>query len=438
MLMRSRSQLSVSKMAGAQQSVNFALLSLDDYNCIENAVLSISAVNTDYKGRKKPFWRAVLTVKGGKNRVYGTKRGSAVESAQKLLSKYPDRISAAEKKRVLEVLQGDVRPRKHGSQPRSSGCVPIIHQGDGQGPVPVFAGPLAKLCRRLRGKRKLNHEDCVQNPRATKKIAILAEPVGKVSDPVRKVAPPEKGKVGDLHYFLRMPLQTEEDLDMPSGSQPSGQPAPLLLFLHGSGERGKDNGSELYKVCKHGPWKCVGADQFFILAPQCPRNRVWPTFVDEVLLVLKDVCERHVVDKSRIYITGLSMGAFGAWSLAVSQPQMFAAIVSICGGFIGAQMPIETNRSRMLKLAEIDCDCFWVRQKLKKCEQMPAWLFHGMKDRIIHPKCSEFVFNALGGTGNENVRRTTYRDAGHHCWGKAYNTLDLYTWLLKHSRRMVR
>ena len=60
-----------------------------------------------------------------------------------------------------------------------------------------------------------------------------------------------------------------------------------------------------------------------------------------------------------------------------------------------------------------------------------------MKDRIVHPKCSEFVFNALGGTGNENMRRTTYRDAGHECWGKAYNNLDLYTWLLKHSQKKI-
>ena len=119
----------------------------------------------------------------------------------------------------------------------------------------------------MRGKRKLNHHDCVQNPRAAKEIAILAEPIGEVSDPVSKVAPTEKGRVDDLHYSIRMPLQAEEDLDMPSGSQPSGQPARLLLFLHESGERGKDDGSELHKVRKHCPWQCVGADQFFFWHP---------------------------------------------------------------------------------------------------------------------------------------------------------------------------
>ena len=107
---------------------------------------------------------------------------------------------------------------------------------------------------------------------------------------------------------------------------------PLLLFLHGSGERGHMNGSELHKVQKDGPWDCPGADGFFILAPQCPKRLVWPTLVSEVRMLLTYICDRHDVDKSRVYITGLSMGAIGAWALAASQPQMFAAIVSVCGG----------------------------------------------------------------------------------------------------------
>ena len=187
-----------------------------------------------------------------------------------------------------------------------------------------------------------------------------------------------------MHYFLRMPLQTEQDLDMPSGSQPSGQPAPLLLFLHGSGERGKDDGSELRKVRKHGPWTCGGADQFFILAPQCPRRRVWSTFVDEVLLVLTDVCKKHAVDKSRIYLTGLSMGAIGAWSLAVTAPKKFAAIVSICGGFVfPARLPMETTRTRMLTLTEKDCYAYWPSKNLAPCARLPACFFHGAHDTIV-------------------------------------------------------
>ena len=406
------------------QSVHLRLSSSS--RVVVDAVLSITAVNTG----KNPFWRAVLTVNGEKQRKYGTRHRSALESAKKLLSKYPHRISAAMKKRVLGILQGDVRPRKHVSRPRSFWRA--IRQADVQSPVQVSVGAQpssAKPCRALRGKRKLNHEDRNDNPRATKKIATIAKLAGEVSDPVKKVAPIEKGKLGVLHYLLRMPMQT------------SGQPAPLLLFLHGSGERGKDDGSELYMVRKHGPWTCEGAENFFILAPQCPRSRVWSAFVDEVLLVLTDVCGRYVVDESRIYITGLSMGAMGAWSLALTAPEKFAAIASICGGFIGRRMPMETSRAQMLKLAETKlAETEWglvERRNLAPCARLPAWLFHGKQDRIVHPKCSQFVIAALRSTGNENVRQTIYRNAGHACWRRAYNTLELYTWLLKHSQPLV-
>ena len=128
------------------------------------------------------------------------------------------------------------------------------------------------------------------------------------------------------------------------------------------------------------------------------------------------------------------MGAFGAWSLAVSQPKMFAAIVPICGGFIGARVPVETSRTQMLTLAS--SLVMENRKALKKCERMPAWLFHAVNDRIVHPKCSQFVYQALGGTSNENLHMTTFRNAGHACWGKVYDDLDMYTWLLEKKLRI--
>ena len=149
------------------------------------------------------------------------------------------------------------------------------------------------------------------------------------------------------------------------------------------------------------------------------------------MLVLKHVCERHDVDKSRVYITGHSMGAFGAWSLAASQPQMFAAIVSVCGGVIGVRMPLETSRAEMLRVA-VQQDAETCYTALEKCKRMPAWIFYGNKDKIVHPICSKHSLKILA-PDNEHVRKIAYRDVGHACWDKAYNTLDLYTWLLKHS-----
>ena len=194
--------------------------------------------------------------------------------------------------------------------------------------------PSLLICRRFRCKRKPPAIDSNQGaPVSVDKDRVDTNKRANDSNQGLFI---EQGMVAGLHYLLRMPLQAEKDL----GPQDVVRLAPLLFFLHGAGERGSDDGTELSKVRKHGPWQSIGAAQFFILAPQCPRGRVWPALVDAVLLLLADVCKRHAVDEGRIYITGLSMGAFGAWSVAASQPQMFAAIVPICGGCIGVGMPV--------------------------------------------------------------------------------------------------
>ena len=402
----------------AEDSIPLTLLT-EDCSKSTHGVLSISSVNICKKGRKETTsWRAVLRVTGEAGRYFGTRHREAVQSAQNLLSRMNDRISDAERNRVLEVVQCVPGPSTHGSQPS------------------------LVLCRRLRGKRKINETDIVKNRLDAKKLAInfnqgASVGVVKNRDETKKPAINsnqgariEKRKVAGLHYLLRIPLlQAEEDLE----ADDVVKPAPLLLFLHGSGERGSDDGRELSLVRKHGPWECDGADDFFILAPQCPRKRVWPAFVNEVLLLLKDVCERHVVDKSRVYITGLSMGAFGAWSVAATQPQMFAAIVPICGGFMGVGVPVQTTRAQMLRSAT---GLHWCRKRqmaFKKCKGMSVWLFHGMKDKVVDPKASEEVFDALGGTSNENVRKTIYPNTGHQCWGKTYNKPELYAWLERTS-----
>src|SRR5256886_7499082 len=104
---------------------------------------------------------------------------------------------------------------------------------------------------------------------------------------------------------------------------------PLTRFLHGAGERGND----IAKVAVHGPPKLVkqGKDlPFIIVSPQCPANQLWDS--DVLLALLEDVEAKYKVDKSRVYLTGLSMGGYGSWSLGLAHPEKFAAIAPICGG----------------------------------------------------------------------------------------------------------
>ena len=102
---------------------------------------------------------------------------------------------------------------------------------------------------------------------------------------------------------------------------------PLILFLHGAGERG----TNIWLVAKHGPPKIeLAKKEFIIVSPQCPPGKIWSN--DLLLALLDDIETKYAVDLHRVYLTGLSMGGFGTWSLGLSHPEKFAAIAPICGG----------------------------------------------------------------------------------------------------------
>jgi predicted peptidase len=179
---------------------------------------------------------------------------------------------------------------------------------------------------------------------------------------------------------------------------------PLLLFLHGAGERGDD--LELVKV--HGPPKLIEEGKefpFLVVSPQCPRGRYWQAV--ELGALLDEICEKHRVDQDRIYVTGLSMGGFGTWALASYQPERLAAIAPICGGG----------------------ERHWARN----IGQLPAWVFHGAKDDAVPLERSEQMVESLQRVGND-VKFTVYPDAAHDSWTETYNNPELYEWLLKQKR----
>ncbi|MBI3469587.1 MAG: prolyl oligopeptidase family serine peptidase, partial [Planctomycetes bacterium] len=139
-------------------------------------------------------------------------------------------------------------------------------------------------------------------------------------------------------------------LYLPEGYGKGDKAWPLLLFLHGAGESGND----LKQVKRHGPPKLVETGNelsFIVVSPQSP-GRGWD--VQALNALLDDVVAKHKVDQNRIYVTGLSMGGFGTWSLAAAYPERFAAIVPICGGGDPASA--------------------------KRLKDLPIWVFHGAKD----------------------------------------------------------
>lgn len=179
---------------------------------------------------------------------------------------------------------------------------------------------------------------------------------------------------------------------------------PLLLFLHGAGERG-DN---LELVKKHGPPKLIAGGKefpFVVVSPQCPADQWWEPV--SLTALLDEVVARHRIDKQRVYVTGLSMGGFGTWALAAHTPDRFAAIAPICGG----GEPFMARRIR----------------------QIPAWVFHGAKDEVVALDRSERMVEALQRAGG-NVQLTVYPDAGHDSWTETYNNPQFYEWLLAQQR----
>ena len=204
-------------------------------------------------------------------------------------------------------------------------------------------------------------------------------------------------------------------LFLPKGYNAKGdQRWPLMLFLHGAGERGND----LKKVTVHGPPKIVKNKPefpFILVSPQCPESETWS---DDVLLALLDhVIKKHKVDTNRVYLTGLSMGGFGTWSLGLKYPERFAAIAPICGG----------GETIKVLLAS--------RQNAAALKSLGVWAFHGAKDPVVKLEESERMVAALKKAGVKEVELTVYPEAQHDSWTETYANEKLYAWFLKHTRK---
>jgi predicted peptidase len=213
-----------------------------------------------------------------------------------------------------------------------------------------------------------------------------------------------KLKRATVKYLLFLPKDYETK---------SGKRWPLILFLHGAGERG----TNLWKVATHGPPKNVAQHPdfpFIVVSPQCPEGEIWS---DEVLLGLLDkVSGTLKVDPSKVYLTGLSMGGYGTWSLGLNHPERFAAIVPICGG--GELIPVLLAQG----------------EKGRALKSLGIWAFHGGKDPVVPLEESQRMVDILKKVGVRDVKLTVFPDAGHDSWTEAYNQQELYDWLLSHQR----
>ncbi len=188
---------------------------------------------------------------------------------------------------------------------------------------------------------------------------------------------------------------------------------PLILFLHGAGERGAD----LALVKKHGIARLVDEQAetfpFLAISPQCPAEHRWTEYTDLLLAIVEQVSSAYAVDRRRVYLTGLSMGGLGTWVLGAAAPERFAALAPICGPL---RPPTEDWEARARALAHT-----------------PVWAFHGGMDPVVPVADSERMVEAIQQAGGD-ARLTVYPEADHDSWTVTYANPELYAWFLRQRR----
>ena len=209
------------------------------------------------------------------------------------------------------------------------------------------------------------------------------------------------------------------------------RPLPVVLFLHGSGERGDDG--ERQTQAGLGPYvRAHAADvPALIVFPQSPQGASWEGDTATMALAALDAATAEFDgDRSRTSLTGMSRGGYGTWSLALREPARFAALVPVCGGITapGTRPDLDTL---YVESTHASADPF--AAAARGLREIPSWVFHGARDDVVPPEQSRRMVAALQREGAD-VRYTEFPDANHNSWDAAYATPGLWEWLLRQRR----
>ncbi len=189
----------------------------------------------------------------------------------------------------------------------------------------------------------------------------------------------------------------------PEGFDPKKESLPIIFFLHGAGERGDD----LSYVTRHGIPKYFSADpdyhglRVITVSPQCPAYTVWNDISIQLFDFIEDTVKKYNADKSKVAISGISMGGFGTWELLISHPDYFAAAVPVCGGGMNWRVP-----------------------KIKT----PIKVFHGTCDDVVPVCYSQYMHDAVNSRGG-HAEIKLYPQVGHNSWDLAFEEEGLIEWL---------
>lgn len=202
-------------------------------------------------------------------------------------------------------------------------------------------------------------------------------------------------------------LQTEVQFayQYPHGFMPEKK-YPVILFLHGAGSRGEDS----QKLYSNPYFSCIEKHEdfpFISVAPLCSEN-TWFDMFERLKAFVLQLVQLPFVDAGRVYLMGASMGGYATWQLAMSLPEIFAAIVPICGG------GMYWNAGRLINV--------------------PVWAFHGKKDATVLVQESINMVDAVNRCGG-NAKLTIYPENGHNAWSDTYENPEVFEWLLQQKNQ---
>lgn len=200
-----------------------------------------------------------------------------------------------------------------------------------------------------------------------------------------------------MKYMIRFPERYEE-----------GKKYPVIMFLHGAGTRAIK--TEELKDSTYLKFSGQYAQEPFVaVVPHCQgEDMTWFDMLETVKKFVRMLVEEEYADKKRIYLSGNSMGGYGTWQLAMSMPEVFAAIVPVCGGGM-----------------------YWNGGRLVN---VPVWAFHGGKDPVVFPEESKKMVDAVNRAGG-NAKLTIYPENFHDSWTDTYSNPEVYKWMFSHENK---
>ena len=214
-------------------------------------------------------------------------------------------------------------------------------------------------------------------------------------------------KVEHFEKPIEVVMKLDYLLSLPEGYDEQDRQWPVVVFLHGAGERGDD----VQRVATWGVPRLIGQGKkipAIVVSPQCSARSWWTDQVPALSALLDEIEANYRVDKSRIYLTGMSMGGYGSFAWAAAEPERFAAVAPVCGG--GSE------------------------DSAKAIADLPIWIFHGTEDPTVPVSQSTDMYRWIKAAGGEQTKMTLYEGVDHISWTHAYADENLWTWMFEQQR----